>query len=241
MKNVESPNFVIVLLLALAFFMAACGTGSAEVPTEEPPPVEEKSTVGLPPDALVDCLWDADAQIWLDENENSLWDEGEQPLENVQVFVSGTRNRFDRKSGATRNRRGQANLSVWLPGCPEVHFEVYITMPNGYHLTTSDRLQAKGERGEGPFQFGLAYMAGLTPTPRPQRSLICNQVASSVEFVSGLDMEPDGSIVALVQPVYNESSELWRFSPNGDRLDPIDQLPIEFGVGAISFVDNLRF
>ncbi len=58
--------------------------------------------------------------------------------------------RTDVADPAVTNERGEAKLNVWLPGCPEVKFEVYAQPPRGYKLTTRARLS-----GEGPFSFGF--------------------------------------------------------------------------------------
>ena len=100
-----------------------------------------------------DCGWDARAVVWLDKNGNGIWDEGEQPFQGVKIFVDDTLNHYTKVGrDSVSDFRGAASLSVWLPGCPNVEFEIYAEPPTGYRLTTPPRVPAKGKTA---FEFGL--------------------------------------------------------------------------------------
>jgi hypothetical protein len=106
-------------------------------------------------EVTADCGWDAVAKAWLDKNQNGKWDPTEPPLGGVRFFVDDTLNHFTKVGRqAVSNHAGQADVSVWLPGCPSVEFEVYAKPPEGYLPTTPPRIEAKGRE---LFEFGFAY------------------------------------------------------------------------------------
>lgn len=101
----------------------------------------------------VDCIWPATARAWIDENQNGRWDTGEKPLAGVTFYVDDVLNRPVKVgSDAVSGENGEANLSVFLPGCPPRRFEVYAEPPPGYELTTRARLIDFGSR---EFAFGF--------------------------------------------------------------------------------------
>lgn len=90
-----------------------------------------------------DCAWLGIAKAWIDENENGYMDDGEIPLEGVSFHVDDIRNKYiDVAEPVTTDGNGDAQLDVWLPGCPDVDFEVYADVPEGYRPTTNSRLEA---------------------------------------------------------------------------------------------------
>lgn len=90
----------------------------------------------------VDCIWYGTAKAWIDANENGFMDDTEIPLAGISVFVDDTQNGyFDVASPIQTDVNGNANLDVWLPGCPDVSFEVYTDVPDGYRRTTQPRLE----------------------------------------------------------------------------------------------------
>jgi streptogramin lyase len=122
-----------------------------------------------------DCIWQGVAQAWIDQNENGIWDSNEHPLPGISFFVDDVLNNLLQVADyATSNLQGDARLLVWLPGCPDVKFEVYPEVPKQYHLTTPQRLTAPVTATAKALQFGFAYWPSVpTATPRPVGSLTC--------------------------------------------------------------------
>ena len=87
--------------------------------------------------ACRDCVWSDKAKAWVDENQNGVWDEGEISLAGVQFIIDDVQNDYqDVGREATSDENGDANLVVWLPGCPGVLFEISAQPPDGYRSTT---------------------------------------------------------------------------------------------------------
>lgn len=109
------------------------------------------------PQILADCLEEELAWAWIDENENGNWDNGEQPLSGVEFKVDDALNDLTDVAGpAVSDNDGRALLAVWLPGCPDVHFEVYALPKEGYRFTTPQRvLQPEGDLAEPLMKFGF--------------------------------------------------------------------------------------
>ena len=102
---------------------------------------------------VADCAWNGESVAWLDKNRNGVRDEGEPPLAGVRFLIDDTLNRHTNVGQeAVSNRAGVAALSVWLPGCPKVEFEIYAEPPDGYVATTQTRVSASGVRN---FTFGF--------------------------------------------------------------------------------------
>lgn len=131
------------------------------MPTKEFTPTSTDDAV------FADCLWSGIGFVWIDQNGDGVYQNGEQPVPDVPVFVDDTHNRYTDVGNKTKTSlSGDANLSVWLPGCPDVEFEVYIQIPSGYTLTTQPRIKVGGS--ENRFSFGLTYLPGVsTATPLP--------------------------------------------------------------------------
>ena len=112
-----------------------------------------------------DCLWYDEAGAWIDENQNGVWDNNESPLAGVQFYVDDIRNNYqDVGAQAISDENGRARLSVWLPGCPDVKFEISAKPPEGFQLTTPDRLavskDAFGNSQKDLFIFGFISLSG---------------------------------------------------------------------------------
>lgn len=119
------------------------------------------------PFGTADCIWNRKALAWIDENGNGKRDQNEQPLANVNIFVDDVRNNYRKVGdGAATNGKGETHLSVWLPGCPNIDFEVYPETPVGYHSTTPPRLKADVGRLDQVFEFGFDYLPNV-PTVTP--------------------------------------------------------------------------
>ncbi len=124
---------------------------------------------------FADCGWGGTGLAWLDENGDGRRDPGEPPLENVRFVVDDTRaRRRDVCEPAVSDAAGTASFSIFMPGCPEVAFQVRAEPPAGYLPTTPQRLAADEDESGETFSFGFAYQPGLpTPTPRPAPALAC--------------------------------------------------------------------
>lgn len=112
-----------------------------------------------------DCIWYDEAKAWVDENKNGVWDDDEKPLAGVQFFIDDTLNgHVDVGEEAISGEEGNAELSVWLPGCPSVEFEVYVKSPDGFEVFTADRVLVTKKEirnpGENTFLFGFVPSNG---------------------------------------------------------------------------------
>ncbi len=122
----------IIGLVCLMLFGSSC---SALI---SPPAAEEESETS-------DCLWRATGEAWNDENQDGVWNSNETPLANVKFWVDDTLNKYQKvneflSDTVSSNSRGQVEISVWLPGCPKVAFEVYTDAPQNCELTTEERI-----------------------------------------------------------------------------------------------------
>lgn len=110
--------------------------------------------------ACSDCGWGDKAKAWVDVNENGIWDDGEAPLSGVQFFIDDVQNDYqDVGREAITDENGEANLIVWMPGCPNVSLEISVQPPDGYRSTTPDRIAVSKKElrnsNEDEFLFGF--------------------------------------------------------------------------------------
>ncbi|MDQ3930652.1 MAG: hypothetical protein M3328_16095 [Chloroflexota bacterium] len=160
----------LVLVCAGLFLVGRGSNGREALPslhaqTETPTLTPMSPTPAATPIVFADCIWAADARAFVDENANQSWDTTEIPLAGVNFYVDDTLNNFDKVSDGVSDKTGYAMLSVWLPGCPDVEFEVYTEVPEGYTLTTPGRIKALDLASEEPFTFGFRA-AGPPPGSR---------------------------------------------------------------------------
>lgn len=140
----------------------ATATSPAEAPTPSP---------DMPVVSFADCGWGATAQAFVDKNANGKWDKGEQPLAGVSFQVDDVLNDFhdvarpDDSGSLTSGKNGTVTMSVWLPGCPEVKFEVYAVPPPGYMPTTPQRLPVDRLDIDETFTFGFKRSTALPGMP----------------------------------------------------------------------------
>jgi hypothetical protein len=113
-----------------------------------------------------DCLWVRNVQAFIDINSNKQLDKGEPPLAGVTFHVDDTLNNFtDVGSGADPGTKavsdplGNAKVTVWLPGCPQVDFDMYIDPPEGYAPATPERVHLRSDDSENPVLFGFSDSA----------------------------------------------------------------------------------
>ncbi len=106
-----------------------------------------------------DCVWYDTAKAWIDENENGVWDSNEQPLAGVRFVVDDIRNAYPEVGEAISDEQGKAQLTVSLPGCPTVEFEISAQPPEGYQATTPSRVSVSQDAlkrpGSDEFVFGF--------------------------------------------------------------------------------------
>lgn len=93
-------------------------------------------------DIMADCAWNGKAKAWVDLNRDGKLDPGEPPLAGVAFLIDDVRNGY-RKVGnpAVSNDQGEADLMVWIPGCPATEFEVYAEPPVGYKISGPQRMR----------------------------------------------------------------------------------------------------
>ena len=109
-----------------------------------------------------DCTWYASARTWIDANADGLVSPGESPLSDVNVHVDDRQNRLATISWhAITDHEGDVELNVFIPGCEDTMFEIYVDIPEGYRVTTRPRLSVQPDIWEragtgGVYYFGFA-------------------------------------------------------------------------------------
>ena len=110
---------------------------------------------------IAECVWQGSVRTWLDADGDGLSDPDEPPLNAVEVHVDDVGNQLVEVSWpALTNREGQARLFASIPGCKGTRFEIYVDIPEGYRLTTRERIEihpALGDslRDEDVYAFGF--------------------------------------------------------------------------------------
>ena len=93
---------------------------------------------------ISDCTWYGSAKAWIDSNGDGLLDASEPPLYGVEIHVEdGETGLVDISWPVITNTRGDAQLSVSLPGCASTAFELSVDIPEGYRLTTRSRIRVQ--------------------------------------------------------------------------------------------------
>jgi len=111
-------------------------------------------------DESSDCLWNATGSAWNDDNQNGVQDDNEKPLAGVKFWVDDTLNNFQKVNNehsdtVATDADGKVEISVWLPGCPKVRFEVYTEAPQNCRLTTPERIPAQLSGHDAVYSFGF--------------------------------------------------------------------------------------
>jgi len=117
-----------------------------------------------------DCIWNATVQTWVDMNGNGLRDASDTPLPGVTFHVNDTLNGYSDVGDANSKTdwKGETQLSVWLPGCPNARFEIYPDTPAGYNALPNSRPIVDVKSTDKVFDFGFSQLTGMpTITPRP--------------------------------------------------------------------------
>lgn len=133
-KVPRAMMLIFVMLLAACLCLAILAAGWAAsarlFPALRPTPTAE---------ILADCFWAADAFAWIDGDGDGTHDEGEQPLEGVEVNFSLT---F--LGGTTTGPDGLAHLGGMYPSAcdPDLRIDVVVTgAPEGYAPTTETAVE----------------------------------------------------------------------------------------------------
>lgn len=169
-----------------------------------------------------DCIWSTSVQTWVDMNGNGLRDTNDTPLPGVTFHVNDILNGYTDVGDANgpTDWKGEARLSVWLPGCPDARFEIYADTPTGYNALSNSRPIADVRSTDKVFDFGFSQLAGMpTVTPRPASPMCASyQIGIANQYdVSDMAIASDGSIwVATfgngVSHYISEQDEWFRFT-----------------------------
>ena len=102
--------------------------------------------------AMADCAWDFTAKAWIDEDKNARWDDGELPLQGVQVsFDLGPSYRPYGLHTERTDENGVAHISDF--GSCGFTWTISAKIPKGYRPTTPTELRT---RSAGTYTFGFA-------------------------------------------------------------------------------------
>ena len=101
------------------------------------------------------CAWSGIGRAWIDANQNGIWDEGEAPLPGVVFYVDDVRNGDEKVMTAQGGENGAVKLVIELTQCPSVEYAVYVEVPEGYRLTTPERLLDEQKTNDAEFLFGF--------------------------------------------------------------------------------------
>lgn len=146
-----------------------------------------------------DCIWGTTVQTWVDLNGNGLRDTSDPPLPGVTFHVDDILNGYSEVGGAESptDWKGEARLSVWLPGCPSARFEIYPDIPSGYNALSNSRPIVDVKSFDKVFDFGFSQLPGMpTITPRPPApTCTAYQVGIANQYdVADIAIATDGSV-----------------------------------------------
>ena len=113
---------------------------------------------------IIDCEWHASARTWADLNGDGFVNPAEPALGNVNVRIDDVKNgRVNIGWPAITDKDGNVQLTVSMPGCPEVEFEVYVAdAPTGYRLTTQSSIKVNRGLWES-LDANRVYYFGFIP------------------------------------------------------------------------------
>ena len=104
------------------------------------------------PTPIVDCVWRAEAQAWVDTNGNGGWDKEEEPLAGVQFRLRGY-------TAGVSDSQGMASLFIFpVPCSVEVDVAVSALPPPGYQPTTDQPQSVPGEGNHRKVLFGFRHV-----------------------------------------------------------------------------------
>lgn len=148
--------FTVLIVSCFMFLDQSCnGLPATPTPTLLPPSTATEENA-----EFSDCLWKATGKAWNDNNQDGIWNAGEKPLSNVKFWVDDTLNNLqkvndDFSDTVSTNADGRVEISVWLPGCPDVEFEVYTEPPQNCQLTTQKRISVNPKSQYPVYSFGF--------------------------------------------------------------------------------------
>ncbi len=109
------------------------------------------------------CAWYSSAKTWVDFNGDGLMNNGEPPLGKVEIHIDDVQNQLvDVGWPIITDKNGDARLTVPLPGCSDIFFEVYPSTPEGYRITTNPRIGVNRDFW-GSFETESVYYFGFIP------------------------------------------------------------------------------
>ena len=156
-----SKALVAVILFCLMLISQSCnGSSASPVPSANPLPSFTPTLEDSEYTESSDCLWTATGKAWMDDNQNGVWNSGEKPLANVKFWVDDPLNGYQKvnelySDSVTTNIDGNVEISVGLPGCPEVELEVYTEAPQNCELTTQERIPVNLNSQYPVYSFGF--------------------------------------------------------------------------------------
>lgn len=109
----------------------------------------------------LNCDWSEAARVWIDENENGLWDHDESPLAGVQVIIDDVNSDDLIPAIAVSDSNGMAELFIAPLNCNvnRTKLFLYAIPPEGYKPTTPWRVivpeDVVARIAERDFQFGF--------------------------------------------------------------------------------------
>jgi hypothetical protein len=157
---------IAVLLLGLGLLMG-CGYSPPEMVGTLNAQIEPAVTATpypAPVEAKPDCGWHSDVRAFVDENANKRWDAAEPPLPGVTFYADDIFNNESKVAGATTGEDGRTTLIVFIYDCRRVELEIYAQVPEGYVLTTPERIDMRDIGSGEPFMFGFRR---IRPSPVP--------------------------------------------------------------------------
>jgi streptogramin lyase len=157
------------------------------------------------------CSWSANAQAWLDEDADGVWDEGEPPMEGVTFHGDYASDEEYKPNMPEVSTDFHGDVEVHIPtACPDhwMRYIVYPDVPPGYYLTTDSSVTRSSFQRDREVAFGFAYLPGApTVTPRPP--------APNCIHYSGTIEETDLQVNQLVWLVPAPDGTLWFSEYNG--------------------------
>jgi sugar lactone lactonase YvrE len=151
------------------------------------------------PFAAVDCAWNATAQTWVDMNGNGIRDSGDPPLPGVLFHVDDILNGYSGvgSGDGPTDWKGEAQLYVWLPGCPKARFEIYPDVPSGYRALSDSKPTVDARSTGRVFDFGFSQLAGfatITPRPAPPSCTSYHLGMANRYDITDIDIAANGTV-----------------------------------------------
>jgi hypothetical protein len=190
MKRLGSIMGWVVLLLA----------GCAPVepsPTHIPSPTPKLEMF----EEIGQCGLRANVRVWLDENEDGIWDETELPLASIPVEVTYVHPEWASSGAGRTDATGSRSLMVDTP-CGLATYRIEILPDERYRTTTPSILPSVSVQDEGPLLFGLTYASDdvvpgtAVPAPPDVPELSCesHDVPGMSGWISEIAPGQDGEI-----------------------------------------------